>query len=321
MQTRRVGASGLEVSEVGLGSWLTLGSSVGAARSEQLVQHAFDLGINFFDTADVYANGAAEEALGRAIRELPRRHLVVASKCFFAMSERPNDRGLSRKHVLESVDGSLRRLQLDYLDLHQCHRFDPEVPLAETIGAYDDLVRQGKLLYWGVSEWSGAQIREACAIARRMGSPPPISNQPGYSVLRRDMEKEVLPACEAESIGQLVFSPLAQGALTGKYAGGARPPGTRASDPQRNRWMGSVLAPDRLEVVEALRPLAAECGLSLAQLALAWCLRLPSVAAVIVGATRLEQLDENAKASSARIPREILARIDEIAPGPGARKG
>lgn len=314
MHYRRLGNSGLEVSEVGFGSWLTLGSAVDARGSGELVRLAYDLGVNFFDTADVYANGSAEEALGRAIRELPRGRLVIASKCFFAMSEHPNDRGLSRKHVHESVEGSLKRLGLEHLDLHQCHRFDPEVPLEETVRAYEDLVRQGKVLYWGVSQWSGAQIREACAIADATGGYRPISNQPGYSILRREIESEVLPTCNELGIGQLAFSPLAQGALTGKYAAGTRPAGSRAADERRNRWMDDMLKPEALATVRALRPLADELGISPAQLALRWCLRVPQVASVIVGATQRDQLEDNCAASGAPLPAETVARIEEIAP-------
>lgn len=314
MDYRRVGDSGLEVSEVGFGSWLTLGSSIDALASSELVRRAFDLGVNFFDTADVYANGSAEEALGRAVRDLPRQELVIASKCFFAMSKRPNDRGLSRKHVVESIEGSLRRLGLDYLDLHQCHRFDPEVPLEETVRAYEDVIRQGKILYWGVSQWSGAQVREACRIADTTGGYRPISNQPGYSILRREIEAEVLPTCDELGIGQLAFSPLAQGALTGKYGAGPPPPGTRAADEQRNRFMGDLLKTEKLETVQALLPLAEGLGISPAQLALRWCLRIPRLASVIVGATRLAQLEENCNASGAPLPADVVARIDEIAP-------
>ena len=314
MEARRVGSSGLRVSEIGLGSWLTLGSSVDSAGGAELVHRAFDLGVNFFDTADVYATGKAEEALGHALRDLPRHHLVLASKCFFPMSERPNDAGLSRKHVVESVEGSLRRLRTDYLDIHQCHRADPGVAMAETVRAYEDLIRQGKLLYWGVSEWSGAQIADACRLADASGGYRPISNQPGYSILRRGIEAEVLPRCEPLGVGQLVFSPLAQGALTGKYAADRAPIGSRAADPQRNRWMAELLEDTSLAKVDALRPLADELGISLAQLALAWCLRTPAVASVIVGATRVAQLEENCKASGIRLPEETLARIDEIAP-------
>jgi aryl-alcohol dehydrogenase-like predicted oxidoreductase len=264
----------------------------------------------------VYANGSAEEALGQALRDLPRHHLVIATKCFFGMSERPNDSGLSRKHVVESVDGSLRRLDTDYIDLHQCHRPDPNVPVEETVRAYEDLVRQGKLLYWGVSLWSGAQIREACEVADATGGYRPISNQPGYSILRREVEADVLPVCRDEGIGQLAYSPLAQGALTGKYAGGARPAGTRGADDQRNRWMGQLLDSSSLERVEELRPLADQVGLSLAQLALAWCLRLPEVSSLIVGATCLDQLEENCKSAGSKLPTDVLDRIDEIAPPP-----
>jgi aryl-alcohol dehydrogenase-like predicted oxidoreductase len=318
MDSRRVGSSGLVVSEIGFGSWLTLGSKVDVRGTVDLVHRAFDLGVNFFDTADVYANGSAEEALGAALRDLPRHHVVLASKCFFAMSERPNDRGLSRKHVNESVEGSLARLQTDYLDLHQCHRFDPDVPLEETVRAYADLIRDGKLLHWGVSHWSGAQVADACRIAETTGGYAPISNQPPYSILQREIEANVIPGCAAEGVGQLVFSPLAQGALTGKYADGALPVGSRAADAHRNRWMEDLLAPEALAIVEALRPVADEAGRSLAQLALAWCLRRPEVATLIIGATRPEQLEENCKASGMRLPADVLARIDEIAPPPVA---
>ncbi len=317
MRMRRIGRSGLKVSEVGLGSWLTLGSAVSATGGAALTRRAFDLGINFFDTADVYANGAAEEALGRAIQGLPRHHLVLASKCFFAMSENPNDSGLSRKHICESVDGSLRRLGTDYLDLHQCHRADPDVPMEETVRAYEDLIRSGKLLYWGVSHWSGKQIEDACRIADDLGGARPISNQPEYSILARAIESEILPASTRIGVGQIVFSPLAQGGLTGKYRGGTRPAASRGADERRNRWMGSYLDQAQLERVEALRPLADELGISLAQLALAWCLRLPAIASVIVGATNREQLEENTSASGIELPDHVLRCIDEIAPPPG----
>ncbi len=302
------------MSEISLGSWLTLGSSVDREATRELVHRAFDLGIDCFDSADVYANGAGEEALGHALRGIPRPYVVIATKAFFPMSERPNDRGLSRKHLFESVEGSLRRLGTDYLDLHQCHRMDPSTPIEETVCAYEDLIRQGKVLYWGVSEWDPAQILEACRSADARRAYRPISNQPQYSILRRQIEARVLPTCEREGLGQLVFSPLAQGVLTGKYSGGALPTGTRAADSFRNQFMRAYLEPGTLDRVEALRPLAAELGLSLAQLALAWCLRSPAVASVIVGATRAEQLEENAKAAGVVLPPEIVAQIDAIAP-------
>jgi aryl-alcohol dehydrogenase-like predicted oxidoreductase len=314
MEYRRIGSSGLEVSEVGFGSWLTLGSALDVPSSSGLVQRAYDLGVNFFDTADVYANGGAEAALGRAVRDLPRQQLVIASKCFFAMSEHPTDRGLSRKHVMESVEGSLRRLSLEHLDLHQCHRFDPDVPLEETVRAYEDLIRQGKILYWGVSQWRSTQLREACRIADATGGYRPISNQSGYSILRREIETDVLPTCDELGIGLLAFSPLAQGALSGKYADGTRPPGTRAADTRRNRWMEDVLQSDKLASIQALRPLAQELGISPAQLALRWCLRLPRLASVIVGATTSAQLEENCQTSGQPLPGEVLDRIDQISP-------
>ena len=314
MDYRHVGRSGLRVSEVSLGSWLTLGSSVDREATRDLVQRAYDLGINFFDTADVYANGQGEQALGQALAGLSRHTIVIATKAFFPMSERPNDRGLSRKHLFESVEASLQRLGTDYLDLHQCHRADPSTPIEETVCAYEDLIRQGKVLYWGVSEWRAAPIVDACRVADARSAYRPISNQPQYSIMRRQIEREVEPICEREGVGQLVFSPLAQGVLSGKYSGGARPAGTRAADDQRNQFMGAYLEPDALAHVDRLEPIAAELGLSMAQLALAWCLRRPDVASVIVGATRVPQLEENAKASGLRLPAEIQARIDAIFP-------
>jgi voltage-dependent potassium channel beta subunit len=316
MRTRALGRSGLQVSEVSLGSWLTLGSRVDFNETARLVHHAFDLGINFFDTADVYAQGEAEKALGESLRDLPRHQVVLATKAFFPMSEHPNDRGLSRKHIFESVEGSLRRLGTDYLDLHQCHRADPEVPMEETVRAYEDLIRQGKVLYWGVSMWTAAQIEEACALADRHGGFAPISNQPSYSILRREIEEDVLPTSQREGLGQIVFSPLAQGALTGKYSGGEIPDDSRAGDPERNLWMARFLDADVLERIDRLKPIADALGLSLAQLALAWCLRDPGICSVIIGATRLEQLDENAKSIGIEIPADAIAQIDEIFPGP-----
>jgi voltage-dependent potassium channel beta subunit len=312
MEYRRLGRSGLRVSEVALGSWLTLGSSVDVEGTRELVHKAYDLGINFFDSADVYANGAGEDALGSALQGIPRPTVVIATKCFFPMSESPNDRGLSRKHVFESVEASLRRLRTDYIDLHQCHRADPDTPVEETVRAYEDLIRQGKVLYWGVSEWRASQIVDACRLADLRHAYRPVSNQPQYSLLRRGIEREILPVCEREGVGQVVFSPLAQGVLTGKYGAGKVPAGSRGADDFRNQFMRDFLRPENLRVVEALRPLADELGLSPAQLSLAWCLRQPNVASVIVGATRIPQLEDNAKAAGMRLPDAALARIDAI---------
>lgn len=315
MEYRRLGRSGLCVSEISLGSWLTFGASVDGDDVGKIVGRALDLGVNFFDTADVYAAGAAESALREALAGVSRQRLVLATKAFFPMSEDPNDRGLSRKHLVESVEASLRRLGTDYLDLHQCHRPDPTVPMDETVRAYEDLIRQGKLLYWGVSEWRAEQIVEACRVAELRNAYAPVSNQPQYSILRRRIEREVIPVCEREGVGQIVWSPLAQGVLTGKYAAGARPAHSRAVDPERNRFMDAFLRPEVLERVGKLAPLAAELGLTLAQLALAWCLRQPNVASVIVGATRPEQLEENAGAAGVALPADVVRRIDELFPG------
>jgi voltage-dependent potassium channel beta subunit len=314
MRTRQLGASGLSVSEISLGSWLTLGSSVDRAGTREIVHAAYDLGVNFFDTADAYARGEGEQALGAALKGFPRPYLVIATKCFFPMSERPNDRGLSRKHIVESVEASLRRLGTDYIDLMQCHRPDPATPIQETVCAFEDLIRQGKLLYWGTSEWRAEQLAEACRVADARSAYRPISNQPQYSILRRGIEKKVLPTSVREGIGQVVWSPLAQGALTGKYAGGAMPAGSRAADDERNRFMGDFLAPEQLARIESLRPLAGELGLSMAQLALAWVLREPNVASAIVGATRISQLEENVKAAGVALPAETLERIDRLFP-------
>jgi voltage-dependent potassium channel beta subunit len=316
MRTRALGRSGLQVSEVSLGSWLTLGSRVDYAETARLLHHAFDLGIQFFDTADVYAEGEAEKAVGEALTSISRPHVVLATKCFFPMSEHPNDRGLSRKHISESVEGSLRRLRTDYIDVHQCHRPDPATPIEETVRAYEDLIRQGKVLYWGVSEWSAEQIEEACGMADFHGGYRPISNQPQYSIMRRQIESAVLETSEREGLGQVVFSPLGQGALTGKYSGGKVPEQSRANDPKRNLWMNDYLQPDALARVAELGPVADELGITMAQLALAWCLRLEGVSSVIIGATRSEQLEENVKAAGIELPESALERIDALFPGP-----
>jgi len=232
------------------------------------------------------------------------------------MSEDTNDRGLSRKHLVESVEGSLRRLGTDYLDLHQCHRFDPDTPLEETVRAYEDLIRQGKLLYWGTSLWTREQIVSACEIAEATGGYAPVSNQPVYSILRREIENDVLPGCHEIGIGQIVFSPLAQGALTGKYSGGRRPPGSRASDARLGRFMQRYLGSEVLERIDALAPLASELGVSLAELALAWCLREPGVSSVIIGATDGKQLEQNCRAGDLELPSDVLKQIDDLfAPG------
>ncbi|RIK99748.1 MAG: aldo/keto reductase [Proteobacteria bacterium] len=314
MQYRQLGRSGLRVSEISLGSWLTYGATVDASGATAVVRAALELGVNLFDTADVYANGAAEESLRIALEGVPRHTVVVATKAFFPMSDGPNDRGLSRKHLFESVHASLRRLGTDYLDLHQCHRADESVAIDETVRAYEDLIRAGKVLYWGVSEWSHQRIRDAVESADRCGGYRPISSQPQYSMLRRGIERRVLPACEKRGIGQIVWSPLAQGVLTGKYATGVRPAGTRAAHPFQSRFMEAFLTEDVLARVEQLRPIAADLDLTMSQLALAWCLRQPNVASAIVGATRPDQIQENVKASGVALPPDTIAKIDALFP-------
>jgi voltage-dependent potassium channel beta subunit len=314
MQYRQLGSSGLRVSEISLGSWLTYGATVDTGGASKIVAAALELGINTFDTADVYASGAAEESLREALKGVARHKVVIATKAFFPMSDDVNDRGLSRKHLFESVDASLRRLGTDYVDLHQCHRSDESVPLDETVRAYEDLIRAGKVLYWGVSEWDEKQIREAVRSAERCGGYAPISNQPQYSMLRRGIERKLLRACKREGIGQIVWSPMAQGVLTGKYGTGVRPEGTRAAHPFQSRFMEAFLTEDVLARVERLRPIAAELGITMSQLAIAWCLRQKNVASTIVGATSPAQIEENAKASGVVLPPEALDKIDSLFP-------
>jgi len=312
MQYTRLGRSGMRVSRVILGSWLTFGSSVESEATEACVKAALDAGIQTIDTADVYALGAAERVLGEVLSSKTRSDLVLASKCFWPMGDGPNDAGLSRKHIVESVEASLRRLRTDYLDLFQCHRFDPQVPLEETVLALEDLVRQGKILYWGTSVWSGAQIERGLGLARDALGYGPVSNQPPYSLMERGIEAEVLPTCRRLGVGQIVFSPLAQGVLTGKYVGGARPDGSRAADAKRNVFMGRYLEAEQERRAATFVELAAEADTTPACLALAWCLAQPGVDAVIVGATRPEQMVENARAAELELDEELLARLDAL---------
>ena len=316
MQHRKLGRSGLQVSAVSLGSWLTIGNTVDQEAATRLVRRAHELGVNLFDTADVYARGEAEVVLGQAIAGMRREHLVLASKCFFPMSDDVNDRGLSRKHVLESAHSSLRRLRTEYLDLFQCHRNDPETPVEETVMAMDDLIRQGKLLYWGVSCWPAWRIAEAVRFARSNGLHAPISHQPLYNLFDRAIEEEVLPACEALGLSQIVYSPLAQGVLTGKYRAGADGPdaNTRAGNPRINQFIGRYLTAERLQQVEGLVALAARRDVRPGQLALAWCLHRSQVASVIVGATSEAQLEENVKAADLRLPPELVAELEDLFP-------
>ncbi len=301
------------MSEVALGGWLTQGRKLDAHATTKLVHAAFDVGINFFDTADVYANGEAEKALGVAIRSLKREDLFIATKCFFPMSDSPNDQGLSRKHIVESVNHSLKRLGIETIDLMQFHRFDPETPFEEIVRAIDDLVRAGKVHYWGVSCWTGGQIKEICDTAKDWLCTKPISNQPPYNMLDRHIEQEIIPTSLSCGVSQVVFSPLAQGVLTGKYKPGEPlPEGSRGSDSSSNQWMGRLLSEANLVKVQKIGAIASEFGCTTGQFALAWCLRQPNVSSVIMGASTAEQVKENAVAGVVEIPESAWQRVEEI---------
>ena len=300
------------VSEIAYGNWITHGSQVEEDAAKACVAAALDEGVTTFDTADVYAGTRAEEVLGRALHGLRRESLEIFTKVYWPTGEGRNDRGLSRKHIMESAHASLRRLQTDYVDLYQAHRYDHETPLEETLRAFDDLIRQGKVLYIGVSEWRAEEIAAALAIAGQLGLDRIISNQPQYNMLWRVIEAEVLPLCAKEGIGQIVWSPIAQGALTGKYQPGQdAPAGSRATDASGSGFIRGFLSDAILTQVAKLRPVAEQAGLSMAQLAIAWVLQNPGVSAAIVGATRPEQVRENVKASGVRLDEEIMRRIDD----------
>ena len=313
MEYRHLGRSGLMISEIAYGNWITHGDQVEEQAAADCVRAALDEGITTFDTADAYAGGRAEEVLGRALHGVRRESLEIFTKVYWPTGDKPNDRGLTRKHVTESLYASLRRLQTDYVDLYQAHRYDHETPIEETMRAFDDLVRAGKVLYVGVSEWRADEIAAALRVAGELGLDRIVSNQPQYNMLWRVIEPEVVPLCEKEGIGQLVFSPIAQGVLTGKYAPGAPLPAeSRATDATGSRFIKRWLRDDTLTAVQRLRPLAEEAGLSLAQLAVAWTLQNPGVSAAIIGATRPEQVQENAKASGVRLEPDIMNRIDQV---------
>ena len=311
---RFLGSSGLKISEITYGNWLTHGSQVENDTAKACVRAALDAGITTFDTADVYANTAAETVLGEALKGERRESLEIFTKVYWPTGPGgPNDCGLSRKHIMESIDGSLRRLGTEYVDLYQAHRFDTETPLEETMQAFADVVRQGKALYIGVSEWTADQIRAGHALSKQLGFGL-ISNQPQYSMLWRVIEPEVVPTSRELGISQIVWSPVAQGVLSGKYLPGAPlPAASRATDAKGGANMiKHFLNQDILTRVQGLRPIADELGLSLAQLAVAWVLQNDNVAAALIGASRPEQVSENVKASGVQIPPELLARIDEV---------
>ena len=312
MEYRRLGRSGLKISEITYGNWLTHGAQIDDAAARDVVHAALDVGITTFDTADVYAQGRAESALGLAMHGQRREGLEIFSKVYWPTGPGLNDRGLSRKHIMESCHASLKRLDTDYLDLYQAHRFDYETPLDEVVQAFDDLIRQGKVLYVGVSEWKAGQIREAVQLQEALGHDRFISSQPEYSMLWRVIEAEVVPACEELGLSQIVWSPMAQGVLTGKYLPGQEPPaGSRATDPEAGGFLADYLKDDVLTAVQQLRPIAEDVGVSMATLAIAWVLQNPNVAAAIVGASRPEQIRENAKAAGLTLEPAIMSRIDE----------
>ncbi|MFN2557334.1 MAG: aldo/keto reductase family protein [Nitriliruptorales bacterium] len=313
MRYVRLGHSGLKVSVLCFGTWLTVGRAVSDEVARRCLGLALDSGVNVIDTADVYNSGRAEQVVGEFLTGRERHHIVLATKVYFPMSDDVNDRGLSRKHVTESIDASLRRLRTDYVDLYQCHRYDEETPTEEIVRTMGDLVANGKILYWGVSHWPPERIVAACLLADALNVPRPISNQPPYSLLERGIEKRVLPICREYGLDQVVFSPLAQGVLSGKYRHGDFPAGSRAASGDR-RFMDRLLDEEALHKVERFVEIAAEIGATPAQLALAWTLHSDGVAGAIFGASRPEQVDENAAAADLRLGDDLLHRLDELFP-------
>ncbi len=314
MQYRRLGSAGMKVSAISLGGWINYGEGkVAADVARQVVVTAYEQGINFYDLADVYGNGGAEEQMGRTLRQFPRHELVISTKVFGTMSDDINDRGLSRKHIMESIDRSLRRLGTDYVDIYFCHRFDSETPLLETARAMDDLIHRGKVLYWGTSEWGAGQIAEVCDLCEKHGLYPPHVEQPQYSMLVRDrVENEVLPVTEPCGIGLVPWSPLAMGMLTGKYDEGV----DDDSRFSRESWAKErFMTDDNVARVRELKTVSQDLGISRAQLALAWVLRQPGVSSAIIGATRPSQVIDNAGAADVELTADVIRRIDEILVG------
>jgi len=313
MHYRRLGRSGLKVSEISLGAWVTFGNQVDEKLADELIHAAYDQGVNFFDNADMYANGQAETFMGKAIRDLPREALVISSKVFWPTMPGPNGRGLSRKHVTESIHASLRRLQTDYVDLYFCHRYDPDTPVEEVVYTMNDLIHQGKVLYWGTSEWEPHQIMEAIGVARANHLIGPAMEQPQYNMFhRKRVENFLAPVCREQGIGLTTFSPLYYGILSGKYNDGI-PEGSRASL-ESMAWMRDRITPERIQIVRQLTALAGEIGATTSQLAIAWVLRRKEVSSVITGASSLEQLDENLQAADLveRLTDDVLETIEQI---------
>jgi voltage-dependent potassium channel beta subunit len=301
----------MRVSSVSLGGWLTFGGSVQDNElAVSIIEKAHEHGVNFFDQADVYANGASETMMGGVLKRFDRNKLVISSKVFWPMSDDINDKGLSRKHIMQSIDGSLKRLGTEYLDIYFCHRYDPETPLEETVNAMTDLVRQGKILYWGTSEWSGAQIAEAVGIAKANGLVAPVTEQPQYSLVHRDrVEKEILPVTDKHGIGLVVWSPLGMGVLSGKYDSG-KPDGSRLA--RMDNFAQRLLSDEHLERVRQFKTIADDLGVSRSTLAIAWVLRQPGVSSAIVGATKPEQLDDTIAGASLKLEGDVLEATDAI---------
>ena len=319
MKYRQLGKWGARLSTLGLGSYLTIGYKCDDKTSRDIIKKAYDNGINFIDTANAYNKGEAEKTLGKYLKDYSRSSLFVLTKVFGQMGPGPNDRGLSAKHIFEQCEASLKRLQMDYIDLYMCHRPDPPTPLEETIRAMEDLARQGKIIYWGVSEWSATQMLKAQAVAREIGARPIAVNEPRYSLLYRYPEKTTLPTTEAEGIGNVIFSPLAHGMLTGKYKPGEEAPqGTRAADSDQNAVIMELYwNEENKKKGQELVQIAGEMGVKASQLAIAWCLRNSAVTSVILGTSRVEQLEENLKAVEIDIPDEVAARLEELYPPTG----
>jgi len=313
MHYRRLGHSGLKVSEIALGSWVTFGSQVDEEVASDLLHAAYDAGINFFDNADMYADGLSEKVMGKAIKDLPREALVLSSKVFWPTMPGPNGRGLSRKHIFESIHASLKRMDTEYLDLYFCHRFDPDTPIEEVVYTMDTLIRQGKILYWGTSEWRAWQIAEAVNIARIHHLAPPTMEQPQYNMFhRRRVEMELSPICREHGIGLTTWSPLYYGILTGKYNDGI-PEGSRASLDSM-AWIRDRITPERVAIVRQLSQVADNLHVSMAQLALAWLLRRKEVSSIITGATNIRQLQDNLDSAEAveKLSDDVLEQIEQI---------
>ncbi len=316
MKYRQLGKYGVKLSEVGLGSWLTYGLGIDNKTGLECVSTAFDNGINFFDTADVYNKGQAEKAYGKILfkdLELRRDDIVLATKCYFPMSGLPNDQGLSRKHIFESVNHSLKRLKTDYIDLMQCHRFDANTPLEETCRAYNDLILLGKILYWGVSEWSAQNIEDAIAVCEKYNLHKPVSNQPQYNIIRSQIETNgVMDTCEKYGMGEVVWSPLAQGLLTGKYSDGKIPKDSRAANDKMNWFLKDRLDKEILDKVDKLKEVTNAMNVTLAQFVLAWCLRKKNITSTITSASKREQVIENCGASEIEFTEELENKVKEI---------